>query len=72
MTSFREAFALSKDEVNNATPPGTATLVGTVLPSTSIKTSANCYQNTLSGPHHNKITMRFVLYHSHQRTLRIR
>lgn len=27
MTSFRAAFALSKDEVRNATPPGTATLV---------------------------------------------
>ncbi|KAF9698729.1 hypothetical protein EKO04_003268 [Ascochyta lentis] len=27
MTSFREAFALSKDEVKNATPPGTSTLV---------------------------------------------
>lgn len=29
MTSFKSAFALSKDEVKNATPPGTTTLVGT-------------------------------------------
>ena len=71
MTSLREAFALSKDEVNNATPPGTATLVGTALPSTLIANSANYYQNTLSGLHHNRITMRFDLYHSHRRTLRI-
>jgi hypothetical protein len=28
MTSIKGAFSLSKEEVNNATPPGTSTLVG--------------------------------------------
>ncbi|KAJ8106206.1 hypothetical protein OPT61_g9691 [Boeremia exigua] len=32
MTSFKQAFALSNDEVNNATPPGTTTLVGMFAP----------------------------------------
>lgn len=31
MTSFRKAFALSKDEVHNATPPGTSTLMGMLM-----------------------------------------
>jgi hypothetical protein len=32
MTSLKTAFSLSKEDVKNATPPGTATLVGNISP----------------------------------------
>lgn len=38
MTSLKQAFSLSKGEVKNARPPGTATLVGEISP-TPLKVS---------------------------------
>ena len=32
MTSLKQAFSISKEEVKNARPPGTATLVGKISP----------------------------------------
>lgn len=62
MTSFRAAFALSKDEVKNATPPGTATLVGKAFkPTPAIKianlTSAEHLEWTSSQQSHDEIRL---------------
>lgn len=68
MASFRQAFALSKDEVKNATPPGTATLVGTSSELTVIVDPLIVFQNTSNGLHHNRATMRSVWCRSRLRT----
>ena len=71
MTGLRAAFALSKEEVNNATPPGTATLIGRPH-QTSMPSCLNMYvQSISSGRHHRQVTMKFVLFPSHRQIRRI-
>lgn len=67
MTSFKQAFALSKDEVKNATPPGTATLVGTFQASQSIISLMKVLQSTLNGLPRNRVMMKSDSYLNHLR-----
>lgn len=61
MTSFRAAFALSKDEVRNATPPGTTTLVGQYSFYVSITKLADEAKSISNGRHHSKTMMKSAL-----------
>jgi hypothetical protein len=66
MTSLKEAFALSKDEVRNATPPGTSTLVGQLFLQHEGIHVTDKTQNTLNGQNLRPVSMRSVSFLSRQ------